>query len=778
MSVMRTSLENRSRTVRFHLRWTLAVITILFGSIVPIAWSRVGDWTTYTNTNFIQDLHFLGDDLWCATSGGLLQLCLADESIRQYTNVHGLGYIDVSSLSVDRQGILWLGTNGGGLSTYDPFSGRWRTYTEFDGVAGKVVSAVLASGDRIWVGTEEGISLFVWNETEGDYFWKENYLAEKGVPVKNVRAFVDWEDQIWVGMDGGVARARYRHPDFVPNLQDSASWTNYNESHGLAHNRVNCFSLVGSTIVAGTDGGVSAFPESTWVSWSLGLPPSTAVYDLLVSGSKMWAGTGAGLYMYDSIWVPPPEWIPLLEGEAITALAEDSSGVMWVGTEGGGVIAAHGQDWVPYIAQGPAHNNISRVTLDDEECVWITTRPPSYPRYRAEPCRLANDHWTTFDESGGFEKGEFMPALFVDRLGRKWFGSWGFGVGVLDDGGTLTKEDDIWLHLDEENSGLKGIPQNTRYVVVTDIAQDQRGNYWFLNYLGIESGLVVCDSTLSNWTAYSVRDGLVFTEVQSLAIDGQGIKWVGARQEGMSRFDDAGTPFDKLDDDPFSAWLTYSESEPYPHTIVTDNVTSICVDKTGIVWIGTAAGIMRLSGLSFYSVSGLLNEFVNVIAVDARNNKWVGTEGGVSLLNAAGDEWTHFTSTNSQLVSDNVLDIAINERTGEVWLATDLGLSRYESGIAAPVSSMEDVAVFPNPFFPEVGNGLVTFGGLADGSTVFIFNLTGDLIREIPMPQNNLNQAVWDGKNARGNEVASGIYIFLARNEQGLSKVGKVAVVR
>lgn len=775
MSVMRTKFQNGSGKVHFHLGWPLAIMTILFGSTIPIAWSGVGDWTTYTNTNFIQDLHFLGDNLWCATSGGVLQIHLTDESIQHLTNVHGLGHIDASSLSVDRQGKLWMGTNGGGVSTYDPFSGRWRTYTEFDGVAGKVVSAVLASGDRIWVGTEEGISLFVWNETQGDYFWKENYLAEKGVPVKNVRAFLDWEDQIWVGMDGGVARARYRHPDFVPNLQDSASWTNYNESHGLAHNRVNCFSLVGSTIVAGTDGGVSAFSESTWVSWSLGLPPSTAIYDLLVSGSKMWAGTGAGLYMYDSIWVPPPEWIPLLEGEAITALAVDNSGVLWVGTNGGGVMVEEGEGWTRYLPEGPAQNNIETVTLDQRKHVWVSAIAPGYV---AKACRLVDGQWTCFDESDGLDTGQGLPALFVDHLGRKWFGSWGGGVGVLDDRGTLTKEDDIWLHLDEENSGLKGIIQDPEYVVITAITQDQHGNYWFLDYLTAESGLVVCDSTLSNWTAYSVRDGLVFTEVQSLAIDEQGIKWVGARQEGMSRFDDAGTPFDKLDDDPFSAWQTYSESDPYPYIISSDNVTSICVDKTGIVWIGTAAGIMKFSGLSFSSVTGLLNESVNVIAADARNNIWVGTEGGVSLLDADGDEWTHFTSTNSHLVSDNVRDIAINERTGEVWLATDLGLSRYESGIATPVSSMEAVMVFPNPFFPEVGDGLMTFGGLADGSTVFIFNLTGELVREIPMPTNNLNQALWDGKNARGTEVASGIYIFLARNEEGLSKVGKVAVVR
>jgi hypothetical protein len=125
-----------------------------------------------------------------------------------------------------------------------------------------------------------------------------------------------------------------------------------------------------------------------------------------------------------------------------------------------------------------------------------------------------------------------------------------------------------------------------------------------------------------------------------------------------------------------------------------------------------------------------------------------------------------------------VRDIAINSRTGEVWLATDLGLSRYESGVISPVVSMENVSVFPSPFFPERGDGVATFNGLADGSTVYIFTIAGELIREIPMPVNNLNQASWDGKNAQGSDTASGVYIFLVHNEDGLSTTGKIALIR
>lgn len=771
----RQKFQGDSRVRLYFCAGLLFIMTRLVGFMIPSGCAAVGDWTTFTNANFVRDLQILGDDLWCSTSGGVLKLGVTEESIRKYTNVDGLGHIDVLALSVDRQGKLWFGTNGGGVSTYDPSKGSWRIYTEFDGVAGKVIGAILASGDKIWVGTEKGISLFVWNEGEGDFFWKENYLSEKGVPVKNVRTFLDWDDEIWVGMEEGVARARYRHPTIVPNLQDSASWINYDVSHGLTDNQVNCFAMVDSMLLAGTNRGVSAFQESIWVSWSLGLPLNTTVYDLLVSGSKIWAGTALGLYMCDSQWASPPEWVPVLLGETVTALAMDSSSTLWLGTDGGGMMASVGEDWVRYSTDGPARNNIERVVLDRDKHVWISTIAPGWV---AKACRLADNQWTIFDESDGLETGQRLLGLFVDHLGRKWFGSWGDGACVLDDGGTLTKEDDVWFHLNEENSGFKGIIQNPNYVVVTDIAQDQHGNYWFLNYLGVESGLVVCDSTLSLWAAYSVRDGLVFTEVQTLAIDAQQTKWIGARQEGMSRFDDAGTPFDKSDDDPLFAWLTYSEDSPDPYQIVSDNVSAICVDKEGMVWIGTAAGIMKFNGFYFSSVSGLLKESVNVIAVDARNNIWVGTDGGVSRLAADGVTWTHFTMVNSGLVSNKVQDIAINERTGEIWLATDMGLSRCESGTISPIESMDAVLVYPSPFFPETGDGLLTFHGLADGSTVCIFSLSGELLREIPLLSNNLNQASWDGKNAQGVKVASGIYIFVVHNEAGKTKVGKIALLR
>jgi len=753
--------------------WWFYILLPLQMTAAASGQAGVGDWTTYTNTNFIRQIEIVENDLWCATSGGVLRIQMADGTTDTYTNVDGLGWIDVLSLSVDRVGKLWFGTNGGGVSTYHPEDEHWNTYTEFDGVAGKLSGAVLATEDRVWVGTEEGISLFAWNEAQGEYFWKENYLSERRVPVRKVRDFLDRNDEIWVATEDGVARARYQHPEYVPNLQDSSSWISYTTADGLLDNKVNCLVLVDSTIWTGTSRGVNIFNGAVWIPQMEGMPANTEVYDLVFRQDTVWAGTSRGLYVYRG------QWIQDLGGEDITSVDIDSRGRLWLGTEDNGILSVGDEDIVRHVTEGPNENNIERVVVDHQKNVWVTTLAPVDPDFIAKACRLAQGEWTVFDDADGLRTGSRLLGLLTDDNGRLWFGSWGSGVSVLDDQGTLTKEDDVWTYFNQDNSALRGILQNPLYIVVTGVKQDLQGNIWFLNYLGVESGLVVCDSTCMEWMAYSIRDGLAYTEVQSLAIDQEGIKWVGTTQEGMSRFDDAGTPFDKEDDDPEFAWATFSEASTDPSLMIdNDNVTSICVDGNNVVWIGTSAGVMQYERFYFSTVSGLLNESINVVIPDARDNIWVGTDGGLSFYDVGTGQWSHFTTGNSDLVSDRIHDIAVDAETGVIWIATDRGLNRYESGIIPPVINMESIHVYPNPFFPNQYEDPLTIAGLADGSQVTIYTLAGELIRELSMPRNNLNQVQWDGKNEAGIGVSSGIYLFLAANQAGLSRAGKIAVIR
>ena len=67
------------------------------------------------------------------------------------------------------------------------------------------------------------------------------------------------------------------------------------------------------------------------------------------------------------------------------------------------------------------------------------------------------------------------------------------------------------------------------------------------------------------------------------------------------------------------------------------------------------------------------------IAVDPADQKWIASSTGAWLLNAAGDEvLLHFTQENSPLFSDNVVAVAIDEESGRVYFATDVGLLSYD----------------------------------------------------------------------------------------------------
>jgi ligand-binding sensor domain-containing protein len=68
----------------------------------------------------------------------------------------------------------------------------------------------------------------------------------------------------------------------------------------------------------------------------------------------------------------------------------------------------------------------------------------------------------------------------------------------------------------------------------------------------------------------------------------------------------------------------------------------------------------------------LFEQFITDIAVDGANNKWIGTaDSGLFLVSPNGQETKyHFTINNSPLPSNVINDVAINNLTGEVFIAT------------------------------------------------------------------------------------------------------------
>lgn len=225
----------------------------------------------------------------------------------------------------------------------------------------------------------------------------------------------------------------------------------------------------------------------------------------------------------------------------------------------------------------------------------------------------------------------------------------------------------------------------------------------------------------------------------------------------------------------------------------------ICEDIDGNIWVGTDKGpvyitntekadpsrgviqykVPRNDGTEYadYLLAGI---DITSIVIDGAGRKWFGTNGnGAYLISADNNtQIQHFTTTNSPLLSDNIEYIAIDNKTGEVFFGTTAGLCSYMSDAIEPSEEMTDdnVYAYPNPVDLNNYNGLITIVGLTFNADIKITNAAGFLIAE---GRSNGGLFTWDGKDKKGNRVASGVYnVITATKDGNKGTVCKIAIIK
>jgi len=219
-------------------------------------------------------------------------------------------------------------------------------------------------------------------------------------------------------------------------------------------------------------------------------------------------------------------------------------------------------------------------------------------------------------------------------------------------------------------------------------------------------------------------------------------------------------------------------------------------DKNGVIWVGTDIGPFLYSNLtnvfnSDYTCSRvkiprndstnladylLVSENIQAIAIDGANRKWIGTKSsGVYLMSENGQQTIqHFTVSNSPLLSNNIMSLAINPLTGEVFFGTDQGIVSYQSDASEAGNTFGDVYAYPNPV-RQGFTGVITITGLIDKTQVKISDINGHLVCETV---SNGSIATWDGKDVHGRKVSTGIYLAICVNTDGTqSTITKILII-
>jgi hypothetical protein len=386
-------------------------------------------------------------------------------------------------------------------------------------------------------------------------------------------------------------------------------------------------------------------------------------------------------------------------------------------------------------------------------------------------------------------------SLYVSAGSSKqyFFGSWGAGFVMHD---VATGQTSVY----NPAYGANYNPSFTSgFTVIPGMDVDDKGNLWFPVFLASTNVLYQFDPVAKTFKGFQ-RPPVLSTNDHFFGLmnDSFNQKWipiVDSREIGLGLLVmDLGN-LDNASDDA-SVVLTQGINN-----LPNNTVRAILQDRRGEVWVGTAEGLARfifpnrvIKGNAAdrqaerlrirNEITGDITFFLNrtsitALAVNAANEKWIGTlndgvyhireEGSlVSILN-------HFTTANSPLPSNSIVSLAVDDKTGQVYIATDLGMLSYTDVVMEGLPSMKELKVYPNPYVYDKAKGSIVIEGLGDETRVHILSIDGKLMRQLEVQG---GRTTWDALDFVGNRVSTGVYIVVAVDTKGSQKgQGKVVIV-
>ena len=755
--------------------WRIIVLSILGTGAL---YGGTGTWENFTSMKDVKGVARSGQSYWAATSGGLFRWDEGTDSYLKLTNAEGLLSTDLTAVGIDRNGDVWGCASTGMIHIYTPSTGFVRTISnivEFPGPTDKRINAVITAGDTVLLCSDFGLSVYRLGRGE----FGDTFTSFGAIPANNrvaVTSAVISGGRIWAAVSDRSTGNYVVWADVSsPNLLDPQHWTL--QQVGPAGSVPSALAVFNGRVYAGTTKGLYYYDGAGWQGISS--LAGVSIVGLSASSASLGVCTATNLvYTVDSLntalaYGPPLSFTP-------TSLVTGSNGLPSVGTLGGG-LQVYGASWNSHFPNGPNSNQFNDVTIAPDGTLWGAGGGFYGPGTGFGFYRYNGHNWKSFIPENSLLPDDEVYLVSVGCNGSLWASTYGYGSVEIPAGSDSIDA----AHLFGRNVGMAGLANNLNFIVTSSVACDSRGNFWTSIVLPADRNVLAVRKPDGTWRHLPVIvDGTKVDRLQDrpvdrcLAVDASDNLWAVVKDpalKGVVALANGGT-IDSI----AAVHLTSANGLP------SDNVSTIVVDRENEIWIGTDRGIaivldpsnpLRDQAIATYRPANGLT--VNAITVDPLNQKWVATTEGVILYSPDGTQaLASYTveSTSGKLIDNNVKSIAVDPETGTVYFGTTGGLASLSTPAVAPKAQFDKLFVYPNPYLVPNGS-LLTVDGLVANSSLKILTIDGRLVREIKTPGGRIG--FWDGKDDRGNVVASGVYVIVGFTEDG-SQVGtgKVAVIR
>jgi PAS domain S-box-containing protein len=630
--------------------------------------------------------------LWFATQDGLNRYDGYSFTIFKPTlsTQNKIAYNDLRKLFFDKDGNIWIGTWGGGLSKLDLKTFKFTNYKnavkDNSSLSSNFVSAISQLSDgRMLIGTLDGV-LNVLDTNKGT-FEHINFSHATG---QIFAIYPDKEENIWVGYKGGLS---------VLNKSLAETKTLFTRVKKIAseENEIRAILEVNTgEIWLGTNHGVFVhqktkqdflnYRNEKGNDFSLSSNSVNCIYQ--TKDRKIWVGTENGLNIYQpsgknflNIKYDPNDPTSL-NNNNINVIYEDNFGILWLGTYGSGI-----DKWDSNQKKFFAYTNTSTgikdllnnpivfaINQDKEKHLWIGTYGGGITIYHR--AQKTSKHLLSIKGNSNSLSNDIIRAIYFDENADAWIGTMG---GGLDHYNPKTGR---FQHYTNDPDNPASISSNK----VTSLFKDRDGNFWIGTFGG---GFCLFDVKKGTFETFmhdkaKPEKSLSNNDVFCIKQDWNGMLWISTRG-GFSRFDYKTRTF-----------KSFYPEENNVNALRDPKVLTFAMDeKRKVIWAGTGNGLAMIDPVSFKITTfttehGLANNTIySVLLKD--NFVWVATNHGISKFKPETKTASNFSQADGLESNEFNSNSSFINPNGEMFFGGSNGFDSFYPD-----------SIRPNPFKPTM----------------------------------------------------------------------------
>lgn len=582
--------------------------------------------------------------IWMATENGL---CRYDGYSFLYfknepNDTNSLSFNHVFSLLKDKNGIIWVGTLGGGLNKFNSKTGKFRRYRYNPNDPASISSDIIYklymdTKNRIWISTlGGGLNLF---DPAAGTFVRYKHNPDDTNSISSDMASAIYEDKahnLWVGtFDGGMNLFIPEKNKFISFKHDPMN------KYSIDHDQVMQFleDDKGHFWVATFGGGVNLFDRKKKIFYNIKndknfpiIPDHLNVRTLYEDETYLWVGTYNGLFLFNKdnfskrdIYYNPND-PKTINNNNIRSIFKDRTGVFWVGTISG----------------------VNKYDSMKKKFRLISFK---------EAYKLAAGNIRLFPSKYVYDQilwASLKKPELVDRKNRKikfWCEA------------DFSRNSTTASH---KNPVMNGHSSRSSYF-------DEEGNLWVGSYDGIH----YYDRQINEFVNVQYADDGTPTQgnnfVKCFYVDKHHNFWAGTMAGGLTYYNSQKKVYKK-----------YIHYEDKKETISDSRVMAMLEDSKGTLWIGTFGGLDVFNKTTetfkhYQSVindkTSLSNDRVYCIFESSAGELWIGTYQGLNRYNREEDNFEQFNT--EQGLADNTIYGIQEDNHGNLWIRTNEGISKF-----------------------------------------------------------------------------------------------------